>query len=131
MTIIFKPTNWSDVQAVNPRDTEKLYFFQFPSPFPTFAPAQDDIIDVDAPETPETGQKSPESKGKAKAVSWAAGVKKEEEDDKSRVRDNSKNPHASQIDGVIGQMEMYSNGEVKIRLGEGVLMTVSLCRTSA
>ncbi|KAG8881554.1 hypothetical protein FRB97_009388 [Tulasnella sp. 331] len=108
-------------------DTEKLYFFQFPSPFPAFAPSLDVVIDVNASGQDESiHSSSTDAKQiKGKAVSWAPGVKPEDEDIKSsRKLTGGKNKSSSEIDGVIGQMEIYENGEVKIRLGEGALMTV-------
>lgn len=115
-------------------DTEKLYFFQFPSPFPTFAPSLDAVIDVDAlgQDDSARGSSADVKQGKGKAVSWAPGVKAEDEDIKSvRRSTGGKNRRSPEVDGTIGQMEIYENGEAKIRLGEGVLMTVSSPQVNA
>jgi DNA-directed RNA polymerase III subunit RPC4 len=31
------------------------------------------------------------------------------------------------LDGVIGQLEIYKSGTVKMRLGHGIVLDVSLC----
>lgn len=100
------------------RDNERLYFFQFPSPFPSFEP-RGTVIDVDAI--------SDAKSAKGKSVSWAPGIKEEVEDVKPDKRSLGRKP-APEVDGVIGRMDIYANGEVKIRLDEGVVMTVSRVR---
>ncbi|KAG8995850.1 hypothetical protein FRB94_008738 [Tulasnella sp. JGI-2019a] len=114
-------------EAIDAADTEKLYFFQFPAPFPTFVSPTDSAIDVDAPDHVDSMQSSSTDakQGKSKAVSWAPGVKAEGDNVKGDKRSGgSKRKPSAEIDGIIGRMEIYENGEVKIRLGEGVLMTV-------
>ncbi|KIJ55322.1 hypothetical protein M422DRAFT_63435 [Sphaerobolus stellatus SS14] len=93
---------------------EKLYFFQFPHPFPTFTALTDDTMDVEL---------SPEEKStaadKGKKVSFAENVKlpTEAEKDKSAIQ--------PKIDGVIGQLEVHQSGMIKMRLNNGTLLDVT------
>ncbi|KIJ65703.1 hypothetical protein HYDPIDRAFT_27694 [Hydnomerulius pinastri MD-312] len=104
---------------------ERLYFFQFPEPFPTFvshaASEPSSAMDVDAPELDS-------SAGKRK-VSFAADVKP------PAPAANSATPapgaaseppkEIPKVDGIIGQLEVYRNGAVKMRLDNGIVMNIS------
>ena len=105
---------------------ERLYFFQFPEPFPVFQS--------------QNAQTNADIKGKAKADS-AAG---EESAKKVTFAEDTKPPAAvpaasadgqaatdkaaesSTVDGVIGQLEIYESGTVKMRMRNGIVMDVGL-----
>ncbi|KAI6112688.1 RNA polymerase III RPC4-domain-containing protein [Pisolithus sp. B1] len=106
---------------------ERLYLFQFPEPFFTFvkstAPHSATPMDVDTPDSRilETKQRK---------VSFAADVKPPApitasssaataDDDPSAQKDSPK------VDGIIGQLEVYRSGAVKMRLGNDILLNVS------
>ncbi|TFK51728.1 hypothetical protein OE88DRAFT_1807661 [Heliocybe sulcata] len=94
---------------------ERLYFFQFPEPFPTFQskqPPPDAVsIDVDMPDP---------SDPKGKRVSFA-------EDTKPPAPAPAKEQEApnTTLDGQIGQLEIYASGAVRMRLGNGILLDVA------
>ncbi|PPQ65472.1 hypothetical protein CVT26_000112 [Gymnopilus dilepis] len=92
---------------------ERLYFFQFPSPFPTFMAKETAAMDVDqAPVAPE------------KKVSFAPDVKPGASTESSRTPSvvPSEPSASSPVDGVIGQLEVYKSGVVKMRLANGILL---------
>lgn len=102
---------------------EPLFFFQFPHPFPSFAPNID--MTNDEPMQPEGEAKKPtdDEKGKAKSVSWAADVKVKEEADGSEKEKQKASPGGSE--GIAGKLEVYKSGAVKIRFGEDIVMDVT------
>ncbi|KZV99956.1 hypothetical protein EXIGLDRAFT_697055 [Exidia glandulosa HHB12029] len=113
--------------------SQELFIFQFPRPFPTFqpsTPAPVDAMDVDRPSSPSAAKpaiKSDKAKGKEKApdparhVSFADEVKPLVEDEDGVKKEVKKTP----LDGLIGQLEVYDDGSIKMRLGDGILMNVS------
>ncbi|KAG6864643.1 hypothetical protein C0991_008124 [Blastosporella zonata] len=90
---------------------ERLYFFQFPSPFPTFAsPSSTSAAPVeDVPMADATV---------GKKVAFANNVKSEEPS-KSLAE-----VEAAKVEGVIGNLEVYRSGAVKMRLANGILLDV-------
>ncbi|EJD07391.1 uncharacterized protein FOMMEDRAFT_72998 [Fomitiporia mediterranea MF3/22] len=96
---------------------EKLYFFQFPEPFPTFLlrepPKSEDV------EMTETAP--------SQAVTFAPDVKPPASGASTPVADGSKKEEAPVVplDGVIGQLEIHQSGAVKMRLENGILLDVS------
>ncbi|KAG8930693.1 hypothetical protein FRC02_003795 [Tulasnella sp. 418] len=108
---------------------EQLYLFQFPSPFPTFVPptVNSDSIDVDAQPSSSTTSAKPDSpetdhKGKGKAVTWAPDVKNVEDSKPVKKEDDITVQH---LDGIIGQIEVYRSGAIKMKLGSDIIMEVS------
>ncbi|KAJ7050492.1 RNA polymerase III RPC4-domain-containing protein [Mycena amicta] len=91
---------------------EKLYFFQFPTPFPAFTSA--------IPVVPEAEPETPETTGKR--VSFADGVKPGPAADSEVPAEKSK---SSVLDGIIGDLEIYRSGAVKMRLQNGILLDVT------
>ncbi|KAF7294461.1 hypothetical protein MKEN_01438600 [Mycena kentingensis (nom. inval.)] len=94
---------------------ERLYFFQFPTPFPTFtstAPAEP----VPEP-APEPGQPP------AKKVTFADGVKAGSATPSAAPDTPAEKP--STLDGIIGDLEVYRSGAVKMRLQNGMLLDVT------
>lgn len=77
-------------------DAHRLYFFQFPSPFPSYSA------------NPPT-----------KKVSFSPDVKSEVE-----VQASSGTETKEQLDGMIGHLEVYRSGAVKMRLANGILLDV-------
>ncbi|KAL5513034.1 hypothetical protein ACEPAH_3432 [Sanghuangporus vaninii] len=105
---------------------EKLYFFQFPEPFPTFLPRESTkILDVDmtdATPKPTDKGKAPEgSENVKKAVTFAPDVKPPA----SGASTPSVHTPSVPIDGVIGRLEIHQSGIVKMRLENGILLDVT------
>lgn len=101
---------------------ERLYFFQFPSPFPTYLSGLVDpsaiSVDVEVPDA-----------AAAKRVTFASDVKPPSLTPGSStltpsVASDPAKPAA--LDGIIGQLEVYRSGAVKIRLDNGILLDVLL-----
>lgn len=98
---------------------ERLYFFQFPSPFPKFTSKKETVMQVDqVPEAP------------GKKVSFAPDVKPSVTPNSSRtpsaVPVEPEHGTSAPVDGVIGQLEVYKSGAVKIRLANNILLDVRL-----
>ncbi|KAF7308715.1 hypothetical protein HMN09_00721200 [Mycena chlorophos] len=96
---------------------EKLYFFQFPSPFPTFTSP--------TPPAPASEPEAPETTGKH--VSFADGVKLGAP---APAATPTPAPEAAPakppvLDGIIGDLEVYRSGAVKMRLQNGILLDVT------
>jgi DNA-directed RNA polymerase III subunit RPC4 len=88
---------------------EKLYLFQFPAPFPTFSSKMTDVPASD--QIPEVG---------GKKVSFTADTKL----DASSSLPAPSEPKVELITGVIGRLEIYRSGTVKIRLANDILLNV-------
>ncbi|KAH9479588.1 hypothetical protein JR316_0008183 [Psilocybe cubensis] len=103
---------------------ERLYFFQFPSPFPDFSSKKEAAMEVDP--------SPPVSDAAGKKVSFAADVKPDITPGSSRtasvVPSEVESVKAPPLDGVIGQLEIYKSGAVKIRLANGILLDARLFR---
>ncbi|KAJ7245157.1 RNA polymerase III RPC4-domain-containing protein [Mycena haematopus] len=102
---------------------ERLYFFQFPSPFPTFTPPAAPILDS----VPEVA-----ADPSTKRVSFADDVKTGSLPSSARGSMAPPDPSAtvkaeenSLIDGIIGSLEVYRSGAVKMRLQNGILLDVT------
>ncbi|KAG9126279.1 hypothetical protein FRC07_004131 [Ceratobasidium sp. 392] len=104
----------------------RLYYFQFPRPFPTFELPTTETqgpIDVDMADTPGP---SSVQKGKQK-VSFADSTKGQSLSDdegtqpKVKAEEDSEKPPG----GIIGQLEIYRSGLIKMRLGNGIVMEVT------
>ena len=93
---------------------ERLYFFQFPSPFPTFVSKSSEHSD-------DPGEKGHVSEHQVKHVSFSADTKPPA----SVPEDLDKDQPPPHVDGVIGQLEIYKSGAVKMRLANGILLDVS------
>ncbi|KAK0202929.1 RNA polymerase III RPC4-domain-containing protein [Desarmillaria ectypa] len=81
---------------------DRLYFFQFPAPFPTFT------LKGEAPPPPTD----------KKRVSFAPTVKAEIP---APATEEKEKPV---VDGTIGRLEIYRSGAVKMRLANGILLDV-------
>lgn len=93
---------------------ERLYFFQFPSPFPTF-------VSKSSEPSNDPGEVSHEPEPQVKRVSFSADTKPP-----APVPDDvDKDQPPPHVDGVIGQLEIYKSGAVKMRLANGILLDVS------
>ncbi|KAJ6591743.1 RNA polymerase III RPC4-domain-containing protein [Mycena vulgaris] len=114
---------WQETVSEDPTlREERLYFFQFPSPFPTFFPPPAAV-----PETvPEVADPS------VKRVSFADDVKPGSLPGSSRgsmappeTPVAGKAEETPVIDGIIGSLEVYRSGVVKMRLQNGILLDVT------
>ncbi|KZT10060.1 uncharacterized protein LAESUDRAFT_741655 [Laetiporus sulphureus 93-53] len=100
----------------------RLYFFQFPNPFPKFTSK--------APE-PSTADQSNLEQPDAKKVSFAPDTKppatadQPDESTSSQDKQSDVKTEEPKVDGVIGQLEIYESGVVKMRLGNGNLLDVT------
>lgn len=109
---------------------EKLYFFQFPEPFPKFTlpVTTDKGKGVEKGEHAEDTSKTSDKPDKGKKVTFAPDVKAPSatstpstiEPDKDPLKDAPPPlPH-----GLIGRLEIYKSGAVKMRLENGNLLDV-------
>jgi DNA-directed RNA polymerase III subunit RPC4 len=92
---------------------EKLYLFQFPTPFPTFSSSMTNVSSSD--QIPEVG---------GKKVSFAADTKPDMSSSHSPSVALLEPKKRDPISGVIGQLEIYRSGTVKIRLANDILLNV-------
>ncbi|KAH0836644.1 RNA polymerase III RPC4-domain-containing protein [Lanmaoa asiatica] len=106
---------------------ERLYFFQFPEPFPTFvstsAPTPESSREMDV-NTSDQGPSTLKRK-----VSFAADTKPPASASEPTIPATQVGSEASKetpkVDGVIGHIEVYRSGTVKMRLGNGIVLNVS------
>lgn len=110
---------------------ERLYFFQFPYPFPTFLPTDTDG-ETDAPMPPQAPNPT-------KRVSFAPDSKPPHQAESSTTASSTPTPSVSgaqedpkesavpppKLDGVIGQLEVRRSGAVTMRLANGIVLDVS------
>lgn len=93
---------------------ERLYFFQFPSPFPTF-------VSKSSEPSNDPSEISHDPDPQVKRVSFSADTKPP-----APVPDDvDKDQPPPHVDGVIGQLLIYQSGAVKMRLANGILLDVS------
>ncbi|KAF8603851.1 hypothetical protein BDV93DRAFT_493014 [Ceratobasidium sp. AG-I] len=117
--------NQTDESLAGPQN--KLYYFQFPNPFPTFeaqSKTSDSTADV---EMSDVSGPSSAQKGKQK-VSFAESTKSQplsdDEDDLRKIKpENDEETNLS--GGIIGQLEIHRSGLIKMRLGDGIVMEVT------
>ncbi|KAF5336184.1 hypothetical protein D9611_006268 [Ephemerocybe angulata] len=106
---------------------ERLYLFQFPTPFPTFLPnpkpsegelpAEDGDVEMgDATKKVSFGPdvKPPADEKPTPATSRTA----------STAPSDAPKPEEP-LDGVVGRLEVYRSGAVKIRLGDDIVLDVT------
>ncbi|KAH9072106.1 RNA polymerase III RPC4-domain-containing protein [Lactarius deliciosus] len=98
---------------------ERLYFFQFPSPFPSFVSKSSEPSDP--------GEQSHVPEHQVKRVSFSADTKPPA----SVPEDVDKDKPPPHVDGVIGQLEIYKSGAVKMRLANGILLDVTAATQSS
>lgn len=112
----FQSTESSSTQDTNIRQ-ERLYFFQFPSPFPTFtSPFAQAEVPSEPPQEPSTANSTT---GERK-VTFAPDTKPPA----PAAPPDKPTSEEKKVDGVIGQLEIYASGAVKMRLANGILMEV-------
>ncbi|OBZ73777.1 hypothetical protein A0H81_06054 [Grifola frondosa] len=100
---------------------ERLYFFQFPKPFPTF---------LSHAATPDIKGKGKEEQEGAKKVTFAQDTKPPAASTpgppaggiQSKAEEKQEDP---KVDGIIGQLEVYESGTVKMRFGNDILLDVT------
>lgn len=99
---------------------ERLYFFQFPAPFPAFVSPNSpgSGTPVDANILSELATKKVDFAKEAKSESGATK--------KIEVQEVEETP---KVDGIIGQLETYRSGTVKMRLANGILFDVCVSVT--
>ncbi|KAJ6621308.1 RNA polymerase III RPC4-domain-containing protein [Mycena sp. CBHHK59/15] len=97
---------------------ERLYFFQFPGPFPTF------LLQESAapPETPDPSVKRVSFADDVKPGSAASSARGSAAPPETPVPAKQEN---SVVDGIIGDLEVYRSGAVKMRLQNGILLDVT------
>lgn len=116
--------------ALQVSQDNRLYFFQFPAPFPSFLPRKpvpDEDMSSESARPSEsvvtddiTASKGDEPTLKrSKSVSFAPETK-------PPVPSPGQQKDDTTPDGVIGQLEVYKSGAVKMRLGDGILLDVRL-----
>lgn len=111
-----KNKNKTDIQLVQDQQglqQERLYFFQFPAPFPTFV--------SELPTHPDKSEPGDAPVNESKRVSFSADTKPPA----AMPEDVDKEKPPAHVDGVIGQLEIYQSGAVKMRLANGILLDAS------
>ncbi|KAI1796644.1 RNA polymerase III RPC4-domain-containing protein [Ganoderma leucocontextum] len=105
---------------------ERLYFFQFPEPFPVFQPPhaqQTADVKGKGKAEPGTGEDSTKKVTFAEDTKppalGAAGANGPATADKDQADESPT------VDGVIGQLEIYESGTVKMRMRNGIVMDVT------
>jgi len=105
--------NQANMETVEGAREEKLYLFQFPTPFPTFSSEMSTVSASD---------QIPAVEGKK--VSFAADTKPDRSSSSPSVVP-SEPKKVEPISGVIGQLEIYRSGTVKIRLSNDILLNLN------
>lgn len=88
---------------------ERLYFFQFPAPFPSFV-AQND---PSAPSLEDNPEIDDAVRSKATPEVKSEGMSSEQS-----------NAPELKVDGVIGELVVYRSGAVKMKLANGIVLDV-------
>ncbi|KAJ7623370.1 RNA polymerase III RPC4-domain-containing protein [Roridomyces roridus] len=96
---------------------ERLYFFQFPSPFPEFLPYTPPVTEEDASVKKVTFAED------TKPGSLPGSARGSVAPSEATVDDKAKEPKT--VDGIIGSLEVYRSGAVKMRLSNGILLEVT------
>ncbi|KAF8817581.1 hypothetical protein BYT27DRAFT_7199114 [Phlegmacium glaucopus] len=105
----------TDMKTDDDTREEKLFLFQFPTPFPTFSSKMTNISSSD--QIPEVGRKK---------VSFAEDTKPDTVSSSSSASVAPSEPKKPEpISGVIGQLEIYRSGTVKIRLANDILLNLN------
>ena len=102
------------LQTTAPRE-ERLYLFQFPSPFPSFTPPGG----FPPPDGISDGAAS-----SSKPQPATLSIKGEPGSLKATASQQQMTTSEPTIDGVIGDLIVYRSGAVKIRLASGILLDV-------
>ncbi|TFK94181.1 hypothetical protein K466DRAFT_608438 [Polyporus arcularius HHB13444] len=100
---------------------ERLYFFQFPEPFPVFEsrhPPQSADVKGKGKAEPGTGEDP------AKKVTFAEDTKPPAAGPGAATASEKAAEHAK-VDGVVGQLEIYESGAVKMRMSNGIVLEVT------
>lgn len=105
--------------------TSGLYFFQFPDPFPRFIDPSVPTIPTPAIETIAASPIAAPS-GSTKKVSFGVTGSSKQAKGHSEPTAELKIHSQPRVDGVIGQLEVYRSGAVKMRLANGILLDVRL-----
>ncbi|KIL69493.1 hypothetical protein M378DRAFT_157757 [Amanita muscaria Koide BX008] len=97
--------------------TQSLFSIQFPTPFPTFSPA---------PDLCSQGVVNPKHDGMSRKVTFALDTKPPTVPTPSTssttgTEQPSESKASEAVDGVIGQLELYRNGTIRIRMPNGIL----------
>ncbi|KAF7794473.1 hypothetical protein EIP86_005607 [Pleurotus ostreatoroseus] len=92
---------------------ERLYFFQFPHPLPTFLSKSEGTRESIVPEPSEGSAATPKAEDGKPA------------DPTTPQTEGKLAAEPAKIDGVVGQLEIYRSGAVKMRLGNDILLDVT------
>lgn len=103
---------------------ERLYFFQFPSPFPTFISNAPPPADPEPPllDKADDNSKKVTFAQDTKPPAPVPGAVPPVGATNAQTKVEKEEP---KIDGIIGQLEIYESGAVKMRLGNGIVMDVT------
>lgn len=109
---------------------DRLYFFQFPAPFPKFTKPNPDLHPATV--AAELVTPSMQTESPSKRVSFAPDTKAPTpSSSRPSTAPPPELPKEQPIDGVIGQLEVYKSGAVKIRLPNSILFDVRTFLTSS
>ncbi|KAG6861340.1 hypothetical protein C0995_001319 [Termitomyces sp. Mi166 len=96
---------------------ERLYLFQFPSPFPTFVSPDADLSSVPVEDVSMADGTTGKKVAFASTVKSEAGASKASPAEAETVQ--------PKVDGVIGRLEVYRSGTVKMRLANDIVLDVT------
>ncbi|CDO73287.1 hypothetical protein BN946_scf185008.g49 [Trametes cinnabarina] len=119
----FAQTQRENEEASDVRQ-ERLYFFQFPQPFPVFKMPESENAVLKG-KTKAEGGNAAKSEDGGKKVSFAEDTKPPAAIGASTEGKTESTAEEQKVDGVIGQLEIYQSGAVKLRMGNGIVMDVT------
>ncbi|KAJ8521567.1 hypothetical protein ONZ45_g1724 [Pleurotus djamor] len=103
---------------------DRLLWFQFPSPFPTFTSKSMEVTTNVVPDSDPPVASS--SQSPLKKVAFAPDTKPPAPSSSIPAPpEEQKEVVDPKVDGIIGQLEVYQSGVVKIRLNNGILLDVT------
>ena len=111
---------------------DRLFFFQFPEPFPTFvSKSKSDSIQTALETSEATPTATTKDKGKGvdreRKVSFAEDTKPPGPSGPStNGAADTESKEDQKVEGLAGQLEIYASGAVKMRMGNGIVYDVSL-----
>ncbi|KAF9054341.1 hypothetical protein BJ165DRAFT_1522884 [Panaeolus papilionaceus] len=95
---------------------DKLYLFHFPSPFPSFTMPKSNAMDIDPSLDAPAGKKVSFADGQAPEASTSTSQPATVTIDLAVPTKN--------VDGVIGELQVYKSGAIKMRLANGIILDV-------
>jgi DNA-directed RNA polymerase III subunit RPC4 len=102
-------------------EQSSLYFFQFPSPFPEFSSSSSV-----AAKGKEKARETEAEGTNNKRVSFAPDLQPDPKASGPEIEQSTELQSTVEVKGIIGQLEVYESGVVKMRLANGITLDVGL-----